>query len=99
MIIYAGEQTSMHNGRHVGTMLAVALLAPLAAAGQAARNVEPVALTGSNIPAWSRLAAQIVCAPYPSGTTGGRDAHNGTVVVPPDPRPGVPVSEIVAYRW
>jgi hypothetical protein len=80
-------------------MLAVALLAPLAAAGQAARNVEPVVLTGSNIPAWSRLAAQIVCAPYPSGTTGGRDAHNGTVVVPPDPRPGVPVSEIVAYRW
>ena len=29
----------MHSGKHVGTVLAAALLAPLAAAGQAARNV------------------------------------------------------------
>jgi hypothetical protein len=72
---------------------------PGAAAGQAARGVEPVVLTGSTLPGWSRLAAVTVCAPYPSGTTGGRDAHNGTTVVPPDGRTGVPVGEIVAFRW
>jgi hypothetical protein len=67
--------------------------------GQAARGVEPVVLTGAELPQWSRLAAVTVCAPYPSGTTGGRDAHNGTTTVPPDVRTGIPVGEIVAYRW
>src|SRR5262249_43815669 len=40
-----------------------------------------------------------VCAPYPSGTTGGRDAHNGTTTVPADVRVGVPVDQIAAFRW
>ena len=79
--------------------LAAALLAPGAAAGEAVRAIEPVVLTGADIPNWSRLAALMTCAPYPSGTTGGRDAHNGTVTVPPDVRTGVPTGEIVAYRW
>ena len=58
-------------------------------------------LTGAELPAWSRLAAEGTPAPYPSGTAAGeRDAHNGTVVVPPDPRrEGVPVEQIAAYRW
>jgi hypothetical protein len=72
---------------------------PVSVAGQAARDVEPVVLTGAELPQWSRLPAVTVCAPYPSGTTGGRDAHNGTTTVPPDVRTGVPVGEIVAYRW
>jgi hypothetical protein len=79
-------------------IIAVAL-APRPAAGQAARAVEPVVVTGAQLPAWSRLPAVTVCAPYPSGTTGGRDAHNGTTTVPPDARMGVPVNEITAYKW
>jgi hypothetical protein len=58
-----------------------------------------VVVTGARLPAWSRLAASVVCAPYPSGTTGGRDAHNGAATVPPDPRTGVAVDQIAAYRW
>jgi hypothetical protein len=67
----------------------------------AARQAEPVVLTGADVPTWSRLAADGTPAPYPSGTAvGERDAHNGTVVVPPDPRgAGVPVDDIAAYRW
>lgn len=80
-------------------IVCAALLAPVSAGGQAARSVEPIILTGADLPPWSRLAAQTVCAPYPSGTTGGRDAHNGTDVVPPDARTGVPVAEIAAYKW
>src|SRR6266481_435653 len=38
--------------------------------------------------------------PYPSGAlTGARDAHNGIDVVPPGSGGGVPVDQIVAYRW
>ncbi len=66
-----------------------------------AREAEAVVMTGAMVPGWSRLAATGTPAPYPSGTsTGQRDAHNGTIVVPPDPRSsGVPVDEIAAYRW
>jgi hypothetical protein len=63
------------------------------------RSVEAVVITGARLPQWSRLAATVACAPYPSGTTGARDAHNGTLTVPPDVRTGVPVEEIAAYRW
>ena len=67
----------------------------------AARQAEAVVLTGADLPGWSRLAAEGTPAPYPSGSAvGERDAHNGTVVVPPDPRgAGVPVDEVAAYRW
>jgi hypothetical protein len=73
--------------------------ASVASAQTVERSVEPVLITGVEIPQWSRLAATIVCAPYPSGTTGSRDAHNGTDVIPADVRTGVPVDQIVAYRW
>ena len=79
--------------------LATALLEWSAAAQTVVRSVEPVVLTGADLPAWSRLASTTVCAPYPSGTTGGRDAHNGTDVVPVDSRTGVPGDQIAAYRW
>src|SRR6185503_11038879 len=72
----------------VGLLLVAGMVLPGRAAGQAARDAEPVVLTGAVVPGWSRLPAVTTCAPYPSGTTGGRDAHNG-----------VPVNEIVAYRW
>ncbi|HEY2772803.1 MAG TPA: Ig-like domain-containing protein, partial [Candidatus Binatia bacterium] len=56
--------------------------------------------TGADLPAWSRLPATIVCAPYPSGALiGERDAHNGTIIVPPDERSGVAPSDIAAFRW
>src|SRR6476659_927605 len=83
----------------VGLLLVAGMVLPGRAAGQAARGAEPVVLTGAVVPGWSRLPAVTTCAPYPSGTTGGRDAHNGTIVVPPDVRTGVPVNEIAAYRW
>jgi hypothetical protein len=81
-----------------GLALSAGLLGS-ARAQTAVRDVEPVVLTGADVRDWSRLPSTIVCAPYPSGTTGARDAHNGTVVVPPDLRTGVPVDQIAAYRW
>ena len=86
-----------------------ATLAPAAASSTeggvatAARDAAPVILEGRQLPTWSRLAAEGTPKPYPSGATttgdGVRDAHNGTVVVPPDARTGVDVKKIVAYRW
>jgi hypothetical protein len=66
-----------------------------------ARHAEAVVLTGADLPTWSRLAADGTPAPYPSGSAAGqRDAHNGTLVVPPDPRgKGVPVDRVAAFRW
>jgi hypothetical protein len=59
-----------------------------------------VTLTGAQLPAWSRLAATGTPHTYPSGAaTGERSAHNGTLVIPTDTRPGAPVDDIVAYRW
>jgi len=67
------------------------------------RAASPVVLTGAQLPAWSRLSAQGVAKPYPSGATttgdGVRHAHNGTLVVPPDARTGADVDKIAAYRW
>jgi hypothetical protein len=78
---------------------AVAAQATEAPAQSAVRAVEPVVLTGADVRDWSRLPAVVTCAPYPSGTTGGRDAHNGTTTVPPDSRTGVPVGQIAAFGW
>jgi hypothetical protein len=68
-----------------------------------ARDSAPVVLTGAQIPAWSRAAAQGYAEPYPSGakTTGDgkRTAHNGTIVVPPDTRTGVDPGQVAAYAW
>jgi len=63
-----------------------------------AREAEPVVLTGKQIPDWTRSAAAVVCTPA-GGLSGNQDAHHGTVTVPPDARPGVPVDQVVAYRW
>jgi hypothetical protein len=66
----------------------------------AARQVEPVILTGAQIPDWSSPASDVLCMPYPSGAlTGARDAHNGTDIVVPGSGGGVPVNQIAAYRW
>jgi hypothetical protein len=65
-----------------------------------ARDAEPVVLTGAQLPAWSRAAATGTPTPYPSGALDGvRNAHNGTLVVPPDTRLGAPVQRITAWRW
>jgi len=77
-----------------------ALVVPVSAAAQvtAARDVEPVVITGAEVASWSGPQQTIVCQPYPSGALiGNRDAHNGIEVAPP--AIGVPVDEIAAYRW
>ena len=85
--------------------VAVASLAPLARAEEPAllpltRAAEPVVLTGAALPSWSRLPATGTPATYPSGATDGvRDAHNGSLVVPPDVRTGVAVDRITGWRW
>ncbi|HXG27317.1 MAG TPA: neutral/alkaline non-lysosomal ceramidase N-terminal domain-containing protein, partial [Nevskiales bacterium] len=79
----------------------------------AAREVEPVVLTGERIPAWSVPAAQGLPYPYPSGAAttgeflpaslqknGGRSAHNGQMVYPlPGAPMGVEVARIAAYKY
>jgi hypothetical protein len=81
---------------------------PAAAAGPviAARSSEPVVLTGSQIPQWTRSAAACVGQPYPSGVGTYppsqfqvRTAHNGTCTVPPDARTGVDPNQVTAFRW
>jgi hypothetical protein len=65
-----------------------------------ARSVEPVVLTGAQVPTWSRLPAQGVGRGHTYGTQEGqRDAHAGQLIVPPDVRTGVPVDRIAAYAW
>jgi hypothetical protein len=67
---------------------------------EVARAVEPVVLTGADIPAWSGLPAQGIANPDPPNPPGEgtfRDAHNGTLVAPP--ATGAPVDDIAAYRW
>jgi hypothetical protein len=64
------------------------------------RKVEPVILTGAQVPTWSRLSAQGSALPWPSGFLDGvRDAHHGTLTVPPDVRTGVDPDQVVAYKW
>src|SRR4051812_38502805 len=84
----------------IAAIFAIVWCTPTAALAQAtaARDVEPVVITGADVPAWSGLPQTIVCQPYPSGALiGNRDAHNGIEVAPP--AIGVPVDEIAAYRW
>jgi hypothetical protein len=66
-----------------------------------ARGVEPVVLTGAQLPGWSGPAADGVAQPYPSGALDGvRDAHNGTLVVPPtEAQTGVDPDQVAAYSW
>ncbi|HEX2038852.1 MAG TPA: hypothetical protein VHF47_03855 [Acidimicrobiales bacterium] len=79
-----------------------AILAPAKATPvvPVARSAEPVVLTGSQLPDWSRLPAEGTALPWPSGALDGvRDAHHGTLTVPPDVRTGVDPDQIVAYKW
>jgi hypothetical protein len=72
-----------------------------------ARGASPVILTGSQLATWSRPAADGVAEPYPSGASEDnpigdlrRTAHNGTIVVPPNPSGvTVGVDDIAAYSW
>lgn len=75
-------------------LVAAAILPSNAAAQTAARDVEPVIVTGAKVPTWSGPAASVVCIPGPPQS---RDAHNGTFVTPP--AIGIPVNEIAAYKW
>ena len=97
-----GEKRWIAGAFALGGLVAL-LVAPASRAGvlPVARHAEPVVMTGADIPDWSRLPATGTPAPYPSGAAAGqRDAHNGTLVVPEDPRgPGIPVDRIAAYRW
>ncbi|TMA65870.1 MAG: hypothetical protein E6J69_11925, partial [Deltaproteobacteria bacterium] len=61
----------------------------------AARDVEPVVLTGKQVRAWSGPAAEVTCTPVAASP--GRDAHKGTVIAPP--ATGVPVDQVVAFKW
>ena len=66
-----------------------------------ARGVEPVVLTGAQLPGWSGPAADGVAQPYPSGAVDGiRDAHNGTLIVPPaEAQTGVNPDEVAGFAW
>ena len=69
------------------------------------RHSEPMVITGADLHDWSEAAAVGVAKPYPSGAAitgdGVRDAHNGVLTQPPDPRNGhgVDVHHIAAFRW
>jgi hypothetical protein len=84
-------------------LLAAGLLAAPVSASPVdvpAREVEPVVLTGAQVPSWSRLPAAGLANPYPSGALDGvRSAHNGTLVTPPDGRTGVAPKDVSAFRW
>jgi hypothetical protein len=72
-----------------------------------ARGVEAIVLTGAQLPGWSGPAADGVAEPYPSGASDDnpfgdekRDAHNGTLVVPPpELQTGVDPDAVAAYSW
>ena len=64
-----------------------------------ARRVEPVVLTGAQLPEWSRLSAQGLGHDHASSQGDERSAHNGQLHVPPDPRSGVAVDQIAAYSY
>ncbi|HEX2195386.1 MAG TPA: hypothetical protein VHJ76_00550, partial [Actinomycetota bacterium] len=85
----------------VASLCVLAVVSPAAAASPADtpdRSVEPVVLTGAQLPGWSGPAAEGVAEPYPSGAlTGERDAHNGRLAVPP--AVGVDPDHVVAYAF
>lgn len=70
-----------------------------------ARASEPVVITGSQVPTWSRAGAVGVPPPQPYGISsqfGGdnaRSAHNGILTLPPDARTGIDPDQVAAYRW
>jgi len=96
--------------RRVRALVATAVAAGIAASGMTAATpaagttrpgVAPVVLTGAQLPTWSRVSATGTPAQPPNPLDTVRDAHHGTLVVPPDPvgRTGVPVGDVAAFRW
>ncbi len=78
-------------------------LGPVSAqTSSAQRDVEPVVITGAQIPGWSVPAAEGTALPWPDGAViGERNAHNGTLIYPAAgvaPQAGVAVDSIAAYR-
>ena len=68
--------------------------------GLAARQSEPVVLTGAALGDWSQPAAFGVPNNTLPTADSVRDAHDGRVVVPESVlRSGIPVDEIAAFRW
>jgi hypothetical protein len=65
----------------------------------AARDAEPVVLTGQQLPAWSQLPAVAAPTAWPNGANMGERGTGGTIVAPPDARTGVAADRIAAYRW
>lgn len=92
-----GNHGNGNNGKHNGPRNEVD------AAFTGGRASAPLVLTGAQLPAWSRSAAQGLAKPYPAGatTTGDsvRQAHNGTLVVPADVRTGVDPGRVAAFAW
>lgn len=96
-------------------LVAAAMIAPTVGQASAAptdkpqRSVEPVVLTGRDLPGWSGPAAEGVAKPYPNGANddfpidqlrGSRDAHAGTLIVPPRESWGnVDPEKVAAYRY
>jgi hypothetical protein len=87
-------------------------LAPAGAtpADMPARNAAPVVMLGAQLPSWSGPAADGVSNPYPYGANnqnplpanmrGVRDAHAGTLIVPPaQAQTGVDPDKVAAYKW
>ena len=80
---------------------------PSSPADTPVRRVEPVVLTGKQLPGWSGPQAEGVAEPYPSGSSDDnplgdekRDAHNGRLIVPPaEAQTGVDPDSVVAFRW
>ena len=84
----------------LGTLSAQAADAPPVFTGP--RGDSPLVLTGAQLPSWSRPAA-VGTNPSPTSVgsfDGVRSAHNGVVIVPPDPDgTNAAVDDIAAWRW
>jgi hypothetical protein len=64
------------------------------------RSVEPIVLTGAQLPGWSGPASDGVSEPHPSGALQVRDAHNGTTFVPPkETWSTINPDEVVAFSF
>jgi hypothetical protein len=65
------------------------------------RSVEPIVLTGAQLPGWSGPASDGASQPYPGGALDGvRDAHHGTTIVPPEETwSTIDPDEVVAYNF
>ena len=110
-----GDQASFETELGNALCLGDTPSASLTSATSAERRVEPVVLTGAQLPGWSVPAAEGIAKPYPWGVGGDfedqtgntefyvRDAHNGIMLYPAADDAAVPglvaVNEVAAYRY